>query len=50
MGAVAMSFEDESFDAVVVSVETIEHIDGYRFLEEIHRVLKPDGLLLLSTP
>lgn len=36
---------------VVVSYETIEHIDDYgTFINEVKRVLKPDGLFLLSTP
>lgn len=42
--------DNESVD-VVVSFETIEHIKDYEnFLAEIKRVLKPDGLLVLSTP
>ncbi|MCB0480496.1 MAG: class I SAM-dependent methyltransferase [Flavobacteriales bacterium] len=45
-----MSFEDNSFD-VVISIETIEHIENdIQFLAEIHRVLKPDGVLIISTP
>ena len=47
-----LPFEDQSFDAVV-SYETIEHVDGEiqkQFLSEIRRVLKPDGLLIMSTP
>lgn len=38
---------------VVVSYETIEHIDGesqIKFLQEVSRVLKPDGILIMSTP
>lgn len=36
---------------VVVSFETIEHINDYqKFMQEITRVLKQDGLLILSTP
>lgn len=36
---------------VVVSFETIEHIEEYDlFMQEVARVLKPDGLLILSTP
>jgi len=38
---------------VLVSFETIEHVDETQqrlFLAEIERVLKPDGLLVLSTP
>jgi SAM-dependent methyltransferase len=41
---------DDSID-LVVSFETIEHIrDQDEMLDEIRRVLKPDGSLLLSTP
>ena len=41
---------DASID-VVVSFETIEHIDGQElFLREIARVLRPGGLLILSCP
>lgn len=36
---------------VVVSFETIEHIEDYKqFMAEVKRVLKDDGLLVLSTP
>jgi len=43
-------FEDDSFD-VVTSFETIEHINEYEFfMAEIKRVLKPNGLFILSTP
>jgi len=46
----AMSYPDGVFD-MVVSFETIEHIARYDlFVNEIHRVLKPGGLLVLSTP
>lgn len=43
--------EDESFDYVVCS-EVIEHmeIDPVHMLAEINRVLKPGGVLILSTP
>lgn len=41
---------DASVD-IVVTFETIEHIKDYKkFLKEVSRVLKKDGLLILSTP
>ena len=46
----AIPFGDASFD-VVTCMEVIEHVeDPERVLDELQRVLKPDGLLLLSTP
>ncbi|MBM7609065.1 GT2 family glycosyltransferase/ubiquinone/menaquinone biosynthesis C-methylase UbiE/predicted nuclease with TOPRIM domain [Lysinibacillus composti] len=47
-----LPFEDHSFD-VVVSFETIEHVNEnlqQQFLTEIKRVLKEDGILIMSTP
>lgn len=47
-----LPFKDNSFD-VVVSFETIEHVNGEiqdSFLKEIKRVLKNDGILIMSTP
>lgn len=42
--------DDNSFD-VVVSFQVIEHIeDDEFFLREIHRVLKPGGKAVISTP
>jgi len=36
---------------VVVSFETIEHVSDYqRFLTEVKRALRPDGLFIVSTP
>ncbi len=50
--AARIPLEDHSVDAVV-SFETIEHIDEalqHQFLKEINRILKPDGILIMSTP
>lgn len=42
--------EDNSVD-IVVSFETIEHVKNYKkFLSEVKRVLKKDGLAIISTP
>ena len=42
--------EDNSFD-VVVSFETIEHISEHEaFVNEIRRVLRPGGVVIMSTP
>ena len=44
--------EDHSID-VVISFETIEHVEEelqHKFLKEIKRVLKKDGILIMSTP
>jgi ubiquinone/menaquinone biosynthesis C-methylase UbiE len=41
---------DDSID-VVITFETIEHIPDYAaFMQEITRVLKPDGIAIISTP
>lgn len=45
-----LPFSDRAFDLVTCS-EVLEHIrNPQRALAEMHRVLKPNGLLLLSTP
>lgn len=45
-----LPFDDASFD-VVVSFETIEHITAQEaFLDEVKRVLAPEGLVVLSSP
>src|SRR5215470_7722734 len=46
----SLPFPDASFDAVV-SFETIEHISAQeKFLAEVRRVLRPEGLFVLSSP
>jgi len=43
-------FEDGVFDAVIVQA-VLEHVvDAPRCVDEIHRVLKPDGLVYAETP
>lgn len=45
-----LPFEDDSFDAVV-SFETIEHMEEpQKALAELDRVLRPDGILVISSP
>lgn len=45
-------FEDGSFDAVIAShvLEHFEFGDMLKILREIHRVLKPEGILTISVP
>jgi len=46
----ALPFADGSFD-VVVSFETLEHIEAQEaFLDEVRRVLRPGGFVVLSCP
>lgn len=50
VGSEGIAFDDESFD-VVIALEIIEHLtDPGAFLTEVHRVLKPKGTLVVSTP
>jgi len=45
-----LPFPDASFD-LAVSFETIEHIETQQaFIAELARVLRPDGVLILSSP
>lgn len=45
-----MPFDDASFD-VVTCFQVIEHIHGVdRFLQEIARVLRPGGVMVMATP
>lgn len=43
-------FEDSSFEEVLMQ-DVLEHVtDPYRVVNELHRVLRPDGRLQLRTP
>ncbi len=43
-------YEDETFDSVV-TFQVIEHLkDDHAFIKEIHRVLRPGGVALITTP
>lgn len=45
-----LPFDADSFD-LIVCWETIEHVaEGERVVEEFRRVLRPDGILLVSSP
>jgi len=45
-----LPFEDQSFD-VIVSFETLEHLaEQEQMISEFNRVLKADGMLIISTP
>lgn len=49
-GGIPLPFADASFDWVV-STEVIEHIpDIARYIPELHRVLRPGGKVLVTTP
>ncbi|MBS1675758.1 MAG: class I SAM-dependent methyltransferase [Actinobacteria bacterium] len=46
----SLPFEDDSFD-LIVCFETIEHVDdGAAVIAEFRRVLRPAGILLISSP
>jgi ubiquinone/menaquinone biosynthesis C-methylase UbiE len=46
----SLPYPDESFD-VACSLEVVEHIkDQFAFARELHRVVKPGGVAIVSTP
>ena len=47
--ATALPFDAGEFDAVL-SMETFEHVPQLPFVRELARVVKPGGVLVLSTP
>jgi len=49
LDATSLDLPDACVDAIL-SMETIEHVDEAAYLSELNRVLRPGGLLILSTP
>jgi len=50
MDCASIAFPDELFD-LIVSFETLEHISEVeKYVQELHRILKPEGQLVISTP
>ena len=48
--ALLLSIVTDSFD-VAITFQVIEHIsDSLKFIEELKRVVKPSGLIIISTP
>ncbi len=49
MDALSMQFADDSFDTVIISgvIHHLQDAQSHRLLEEVHRVLRPHGRLLL---
>lgn len=45
-----LPYDDAAFD-IACSLEVVEHVeDQFRFAREIHRVLRPGGIAIISTP
>ena len=50
LNALPLPFADNYFDEIILS-HIIEHLnDAYLFLEEVHRILKPNGIVRIVTP
>lgn len=47
--AEALPFVDGSFGAVLAR-DVLEHVDDHRMLDEVHRVLRPDGTFIALVP
>jgi 2-polyprenyl-3-methyl-5-hydroxy-6-metoxy-1,4-benzoquinol methylase len=48
--AFAEQFDGEGYD-LVVAIETLEHLENpWHFLREVRKLLRPGGMLVLSTP
>jgi SAM-dependent methyltransferase len=45
----ALTIEDRSFD-VVICLHVLEHVDDRKAIDELHRVLRPGGLLIAMFP
>lgn len=45
----SLPFQDNSFDAIICS-EVLEHVDDNRALQELQRVVKKDGVILITVP
>jgi SAM-dependent methyltransferase len=46
----ALGLQDRTMD-LIISEDTLEHVrDDVGFVRELHRVLKPDGVLVIMTP
>ena len=45
-----LPWNNEYFD-IIISVETLEHLENpWNFIRETHRILKPKGKLIITTP
>ena len=47
--ATELPFAGESF-RVVMLLDVLEHVDDHRLLEEVHRVLEPGGVAIITVP